>query len=81
MKMYLFVCVFLSSFLQADNSMMLEELKQGMVTQTLLGRLTGLLGCVAMVLFAVLFSSNRKMISWRLVSFGIGLQFLFAYLF
>lgn len=59
---------------------MLSELKKGVVEQTLAGRLTGLLGCLAMILLAVLLSSNRKAISWRLVGFGIFLQFSFAYL-
>lgn len=81
MKIIFTLSVFLSSFLHAaDDSKMLSELKEGLVEQTLAGRLTGLLGCAAMLLFAVLLSSNRKMISWRLVGFGIFLQFSFAYL-
>lgn len=81
MKLIFTLGIFLSSFLEAsENSQLLSQLKEGVVEQTLAGRLTGLLGCAAMILLAVLLSSNRKMISWRLVSFGILLQFSFAYL-
>lgn len=81
MKIFIALSLLVSSFLHAaDGQMMLAELKEGMITQTLTGRLTGLLGCAAMILFAVLLSSNRKAISWRLVGFGIFLQFTFAYL-
>lgn len=81
MKIFIALSLLVSSFLHAaDGQMMLAELKEGAVAQTLEGRLTGLLGCAAMILFAVLLSSNRKAISWRLVGFGIFLQFAFAYL-
>lgn len=81
MKIFIALSLLVSSFLHAaDGQMMLAELKEGMIAQTLTGRLTGLLGCAAMILFAVLLSSNRKAISWRLVGFGIFLQFAFAYL-
>ncbi|MEI6805540.1 MAG: nucleoside transporter C-terminal domain-containing protein [Myxococcaceae bacterium] len=80
MRIILALSLFISSFLQAEGGQMLSELKEGVVTQTLAGRCTGLLGCAAMILLAVLLSSNRRAISWRLVGFGIALQFLFAYL-
>lgn len=79
MKIIFTLSMLLSSFLSAEGQM-LSELKEGMIEQTLAGRLTGLLGCAAMVLLAVLMSSNRKAISWRLVGFGIALQFSFAFL-
>ena len=79
MKIGFILCGLFSSFLSAEGHM-LAELKEGMVEQSLSGRLTGLLGCVAMILVAVLLSSNRRAISWRVVSFGIFLQFSFAFL-
>ncbi len=79
MRIFIAVSLFLNSFLHAEGQM-LSELKDGVVAQTLAGRMTGLLGCAAMILLAVLLSSNRKAISWRLVGFGVALQFSFAYL-
>ncbi|MBH1988836.1 MAG: NupC/NupG family nucleoside CNT transporter [Myxococcaceae bacterium] len=79
MKIGFILLGLLSSFLPAEGRM-LAQLQEGVVEQSLAGRLTGLLGCVAMILFAVLLSSNRRAISWRLVSFGIFLQFSFAFL-
>ncbi len=81
MKWLFSLSCMLATFLQAgENSQMLSELKAGVVQQSLMGRMTGLLGCALMILLAVLMSSNRKQISWRLVGFGVGLQFMFAYL-
>jgi CNT family concentrative nucleoside transporter len=37
-----------------------------------------MIGMAAIVLFAVLFSKNRKAIDWRLVGTGLGIQFLLA---
>ncbi len=45
-----------------------------------MGRLTGLLGIAAILLFATLFSTNRKAIRPRTVIIGLALQFLFAVL-
>jgi len=38
----------------------------------------GLVGIVSLVLFAVLFSRNRKAIDWKLVAIGLTVQFLLA---
>ncbi|MEM6646889.1 MAG: nucleoside transporter C-terminal domain-containing protein [Bacteroidota bacterium] len=45
---------------------------------TLLGR--GLIGIVALLGLAVLLSSNRRKIDWKVVGIGIGLQIVFALL-
>jgi CNT family concentrative nucleoside transporter len=45
-----------------------------------LERYTGVLGIVAVLLAAYLFSSDRKRIRWRTVAWGLGLQLLFAFL-
>ena len=42
--------------------------------------LRGLFGVVVLVGIAILFSTNRKAINWRLVGAGLGLQFVFAVL-
>lgn len=43
-------------------------------------RLVGLLGIATMLALAVLMSSNRRRINWRLVASGLGLQALFGVL-
>src|SRR5215469_12750132 len=43
-----------------------------------MGRLTGVLGILAILLFAYLFSTNRKAIRIKTVAIGLGLQILFA---
>ena len=43
-----------------------------------MGRLTGLLGVLTMLLLAWTFSTNRRAIRWRTVLWGLGLQLLFA---
>lgn len=40
----------------------------------------GLFGLFCLVAIAIAFSENRKSIQWKLVAWGIGLQFLFAFL-
>ena len=45
-----------------------------------MGRLTGLLGILAILLFAYLFSTNRKAIRVKTVAIGLALQFVFALL-
>ena len=45
-----------------------------------MARLTGVLGIVAILLFAFLFSTDRKAIRLRTVLVGLALQFLFAVL-
>jgi CNT family concentrative nucleoside transporter len=45
-----------------------------------MGRLTGVLGIVAILLFAYLFSTNRKAIRLKTVVIGLVLQFVFAVL-
>jgi len=45
-----------------------------------MGRLTGLLGILAILLFAYLFSTNRKAIRVKTVVIGLTLQFVFAVL-
>jgi CNT family concentrative nucleoside transporter len=41
-------------------------------------RLTGLIGMAVILGIGILFSRNRKAISWRVVGWGLGLQFAFA---
>lgn len=41
-------------------------------------RLTGLLGIIVLLILAWAFSTNRRVINWRVVGFGLGLQVLFA---
>jgi CNT family concentrative nucleoside transporter len=45
-----------------------------------LDRFTGVLGILAVILAAWLFSTDRRRIRWRTVAWGIGLQFVFAFL-
>ncbi|TCK70787.1 NupC/NupG family nucleoside CNT transporter [Acidipila rosea] len=45
-----------------------------------MGRFTGVLGLLTMLLLAWLFSTNRRAIRWRTVFWGLGLQLLFAFL-
>jgi len=45
-----------------------------------MGRLTGVLGIFAILLFAYLFSTNRKAIRLKTVVIGLALQFIFAVL-
>lgn len=47
---------------------------------TFMERLTGLLGLMFFIGIAVLLSTNRKKISWKLVAWGLGMQFFFAVL-
>ncbi|RRA48746.1 NupC/NupG family nucleoside CNT transporter [Acidipila sp. EB88] len=44
-----------------------------------MGRFTGILGLLTMLLLAWLFSTDRRAIRWRTVFWGIGLQFCFAF--
>ncbi len=46
----------------------------------LLERFTGVLGILAVLLAAWLGSTNRGRLRWRTVYWGLGLQFLFAFL-
>jgi len=41
-------------------------------------RLTGLIGMAVILGIGILFSRNRRAISWRVVGWGLGLQFAFA---
>jgi len=43
-----------------------------------LGRFTGVLGLLTMLLLAWIFSTNRKAIRWRTVAWGLGLQIVFG---
>jgi len=45
-----------------------------------LGRFTGILGLLSMLLLAWIFSTNRRAIRWRTVAWGLSLQILFAVL-
>jgi CNT family concentrative nucleoside transporter len=45
-----------------------------------LGRFTGILGIIAVLVAAYLGSTNRKHIRWRTIVWGLGLQFTFAFL-
>jgi concentrative nucleoside transporter, CNT family len=45
-----------------------------------LGRFTGILGILAVLLAAYLGSTDRRHIRWRTIAWGLGLQFTFAFL-
>ena len=45
-----------------------------------MARFTGILGILAVLLAAWLFSTDRRRIRWRTIAWGIGLQFCFAFL-
>jgi len=45
-----------------------------------LGRFTGVLGIIAVLLAAWLFSTDRRHIRWRTIAWGLGLQITFAFL-
>ena len=60
------------------NAEVKARLKSGDVRQTMGGRLRGAFGCVMMLLFAIMISTNRKRINWRTVGYGLGIQFIFA---
>ncbi|MGH9645227.1 MAG: NupC/NupG family nucleoside CNT transporter, partial [Bryobacteraceae bacterium] len=45
-----------------------------------MGRFTGILGILAVLAACVLLSSHKRAIRWRVVLWGVGLQFLFAFL-
>jgi Nucleoside permease len=45
-----------------------------------LARFTGLLGLIVFIGVAYVFSTNRRAIRWRTVAWGLGLQFLFAFI-
>ncbi len=45
-----------------------------------MGRFTGVLGILAVLTAAWLFSTNRRHIRWRTIAWGLGLQFTFAFL-
>ncbi|WP_348266016.1 nucleoside transporter C-terminal domain-containing protein [Edaphobacter paludis] len=45
-----------------------------------MARFTGLLGLIVFIGIAYVFSTNRRAIRWRTVAWGLGLQFLFAFL-
>ena len=47
---------------------------------TALARFTGILGILAVLLAAWLFSTDRRHIRWRTIAWGIGLQVCFAFL-
>jgi CNT family concentrative nucleoside transporter len=56
------------------------SLRSGEIDQDALGRLRCLLGALAMIGVAVLFSADRKRIPWKLVAVGTALQLVFALL-
>jgi len=45
-----------------------------------LGRFTGVLGILAVLLAAWLFSTDRRHIRWRTIAWGLGLQITFAFI-
>ena len=45
-----------------------------------MARFTGVLGILAVLLAAWLFSTDRKRIRWRTIFWGLGLQITFAFL-
>jgi len=62
---------------QAAKANSYEELKRA-DADDMGGRLVSLLGILGFIIIAMLFSTNRRAISWRLVAIGIGLQMAFA---
>lgn len=69
---------FAKSALEKKRAELQEKLKNNQVSQNWAGRARGALGCLLMVLFAYLLSTNRKAISWRTVGVGMFIQFSFA---
>src|ERR1700759_3290066 len=57
---------------------MTPELKRFARSEAL-GRFTGLLGILAVLTAAWLFSTDRRKIRWRTVAWGLSLQVLFAF--
>src|SRR5258705_7406160 len=45
-----------------------------------MGRFTGLLGLIVILAVAILFSAHRRAIQWRVIVWGLTLQFVFAFL-
>ncbi len=78
MKMKILLFFLVSLDLVAGNQVF-PHLHGEAMGQGFVDRYIGIVGCAVMILMAVLLSSNRKKIPWRLIIFGLGLQFLFAY--
>lgn len=55
-------------------------LKVDSIEQSLTQRFSGLLGLFAILFFAFLISNNKKAVSWRIVAYGLALQFVLALL-
>lgn len=58
----------------------LQELRDRKVRQSFGGRFTGGIGCLVLVGLALLLSTDRRRINWKLVGVGISLQLAFAVL-
>jgi CNT family concentrative nucleoside transporter len=65
-----------------DTTVVIDRLTdfQGGLTIPLMERLMGIVGLATMVGIAVLMSSDRKRINWRLVGLGLGTQLVFGVL-
>jgi len=61
----------------AKSAALLSSLRQG-IPQDGAGRARALGGCVAVILLALAFSTNRRAVSWRVVVMGTLLQVVFA---
>ena len=58
----------------APTPIALEALRNNQVHVPITGRLTSLVGLLAMVFIAWLISSNRRLVPWRIIFVGLGLQ-------
>src|SRR5208283_495310 len=55
-----------------------ERSNETQIGETQMGRFTGILGLLAILALAFIFSTNRRAIRGKTVAWGLGLQFAFA---
>lgn len=80
MKIKILILSLLYAFASFSESLNQNVLKVIEVEQSLAERMTGFLGLGFILLLAYFLSENKKAISWRLVSLGVGLQAILALL-
>jgi concentrative nucleoside transporter, CNT family len=62
------------------KTILFSELQTNDKSQSFAERYMGILGCFITIGLAILMSTNRRRISWKLVATGVGLQLGFAFL-